>query len=358
MKTICIVGTVGLPANYGGFETLAENLVRHHDTNGLGSQLVVYCSGKSYPERRARYIGAELRYIELNANGVASILYDIVSMLSAVAKGCDTILVLGVSGAIALPWLRWFTRTRIVTNIDGLEWKREKWSASARWFLRFSEKLAVRFSHTVIADNKGIADHVNQAYGKGCQVIAYGGDHAVAVTASRCEHAGLPEKFALALCRIEPENNVAMILDAFGPLVDQSLVFVGNWQSSAFGRELRARHAANAHLHLLDPIYDVALLRDLRNRATVYIHGHSAGGTNPSLVEMMHFGVPIIAFDCIYNQYSTEGKALYFSTASELARLNSTLDAQKSAAIGEAMAEIARNRYSWQAIGTAYFELL
>ena len=354
---IAILGTVGIPAVYGGFETLAENLARFHQVNRLPGRLAVYCSAGSYPARPKTFLGAELRYVRLNANGVSSILYDIVSLFSAMWRS-DVILLLGVSGAIALPWVRLLSRARIVTNIDGLEWKRDKWSRPARWFLRFSERLAVRFSHEVITDNAGIAEHVVQAYGRQSHVIAYGGDHAVSVPEQPYMEKTLPERYALALCRIEPENNVAMILEAFTKRPGMPLVFVGNWRNSAFGRELRQRYGAVSHLYLLDPVYDVGILRWLRGRATVYVHGHSAGGTNPSLVEMMHFGIPILAFDCIYNRYSTDNKASYFTDADGLRELVNNLTPATAEEMGRAMKHIAQARYTWDVVGRAYFDLL
>lgn len=358
MKTIAVLGTVGIPASYGGFETLAENLARFHQTKGLQSRLVVYCSTKAYGARPAQCLGAELRYVGLNANGASSIAYDVVSLFSAAWRGSDVILLLGVSGAIALPLLRLFSRARIVTNIDGLEWKRDKWSRPARRFLRFSEKLAVRFSHEVITDNAGIADHVTHAYGRPSHVIPYGGDHAVSVSERPFTDKPLPERYALALCRIEPENNVAMILEAFARTPAMPLVFVGNWGYNEFGRALQARYSQMPHLHLLDPIYDVGLLRGLRGRAALYVHGHSAGGTNPSLVEMMHFGVPVLAFDCIYNRYTTEDQALFFCDANELTGALASLAPEVAGQVGAAMLRIARDRYTWDAVGEAYFKLL
>lgn len=358
VRRIGILGTVGIPASYGGFETLAENLTRFHKANEFTDKLVVYCSAKSYPTRPDTYLEAELRYIGLNANGVSSIPYDIVSLFSAVWQRSDVILLLGVSGAIALPLVRLLSHARIVTNIDGIEWKREKWKGLARWFLRFSERMAVRFSHELIADNAGIAEHVVQSYGRDCHVIAYGGDHALEVPARPYDGAKLPPRYALALCRIEPENNVAMILEAFAQQTDWPLVFVGNWQNSAYGRALVATYGMLPHLILLDPVYDLGVLRGLRSGAGLYVHGHSAGGTNPSLVEMMHFGLPILAFDCVYNRYTTEEAALFFAGPEELTQTLATLTDQASRTVGNALLRVARLRYTWAEVGKAYFHLL
>ncbi len=358
MKIISILGTVGIPASYGGFETLAENLARFHKSSNLSGELVVYCSEKSYPTQQNAHLGARLRYIKLHANGVSSVPYDIISLLAAVRHRSDVILLLGVSGAVALPLVRLLSRARIVTNIDGIEWKRAKWKGLSRWFLRFSEWMAVRFSHEVVADNAGIAEHVVKSYRRDCHVIAYGGDHALQAPSKPYEGAALPSRYALALCRIEPENNVAMILEAFAASPEMPMVFVGNWNNSNFGRELRQRYADVPHLHLLDPIYDVGVLRTLRGNAAIYVHGHSAGGTNPSLVEMMHFGVPILAYDCIFNRCTTEEKALFFSDAAALRHALNALDAEEAARIGRDMIRIAEARYTWDAVGRAYFKIL
>ncbi|EEW24563.1 DUF1972 domain-containing protein [Rhodobacter ferrooxidans] len=358
MTRIAILGTVGVPASYGGFETLAENLVRYGGQHAPSDDLLVYCSARAYPDRPPRFLSARLRYIPLQANGAQSIPYDVWSLFDAVARRADVIVLLGVSGALALPFVRLVSRARIVTNIDGIEWQRAKWQGLARLVLRLSERAAVRWSHAVIADNQGIADHVRQTYQADCQVIAYGGDHALATVADGFSDGDPGGRYALALCRIEPENNVAMILEAFAAMPDQPLVFVGNWNNSAYGRALRDHFARCANIRLCDPVYRPGKLRALRDRAWLYVHGHSAGGTNPSLVEMMHFAIPVLAHGCNFNRFTTEDAAQYFLTANELATAVRALDAETAAVIGQRMSRIARARYTWEKVGEAYFRLI
>lgn len=356
-RRLAIIGTVGVPGKYGGFETLAENLVRYHHNTGRRDRLAVYCSANNYPEQADRYLSAELEYLPLSANGAQSIPYDVLSMLRALRRRETDLLVLGVSGCIFLPVLRMISRARVICNIDGIEWKREKWQGAAKWFLRLSEKLAVRHSDVVIADNEAIAEYIRDSYGKDCHVIAYGGDHALDYSGEANAPEGLPDRFALALCRIEPENNVHVILEALDGR-ETPLVFVGNWDNSAYGRDLKARYGDSTNLYLLDPIYDPRALYAVRKRALVYLHGHSAGGTNPSLVEMMHFGVPILAHGCTFNRHTTEGKARYFQSPAELAEHFFSLDPADAAQIGSSMQEIAQRKYTWDQIGKAYFDLL
>ena len=171
---VAIIGTVGVPANYGGFETLVEQLVRHNSSDEI--QYAVYCSKKSYDEERWVYHGAKTEYVGLNANGMQSIPYDILSLVKA-ARNSDVILVLGVSGCAFLPIFRLFSKKKLVINIDGLEHRRDKWNKWARRFLKFSEKQAVKYGDVIITDNKGITDYVMEEYGKPSELIAYGGDH-------------------------------------------------------------------------------------------------------------------------------------------------------------------------------------
>lgn len=352
-----ILGTVGVPGRYGGFETLAENLVRQHHARGSGTDLAVYCSSPAYDVQPSNYLGASLYYSRWKANGLQSVLYDATTLLQCVWRGCDVVLLLGVSGASILPVIRLVSRMRIVTNVDGIEWRRDKWKGLARHFLRFSEWMAVRFSHEVVADNQGIADYLSGTYGISPKVIAYGGDHAVNLPSDACSAVRSPPcspGYALALCRIEPENNIDMILEAFASS-QCDLVFVGNWDCSNYGRQLRSKYAACANLHLVNPIYDPEDLYRIRIAASFYVHGHSAGGTNPSLVEMMHFGLPVIAFDCVYNRHTTEDRAEYFHSSLDL---SARIAGEMRTDDGARMKEIANRKYRWSVVADQYFEML
>lgn len=355
-NVIAIVGTVGIPACYGGFETLVENLARFHQDKAMPGRLVVYCSSKAYRKRQNTYLGAELRYVGLKANGPASILYDVVSILSA-ARRCSVILVLGVGGTVALPLVRLFSRARVVTNVDGIEWKRKKWSNLARWWLHKSENWALRYSDEVLADNQGIATYLFEKYGRECAVIPYGGDHAVHCAAKAQREVVLPVDYALHVGRIEPENNVEMMLEAFSHLPGMPIVVVGNWGNSAYGKDLKQRFAEFSNLHLLDPVYDPGALHKIRSNARMYIHGQSVGGTSPALVEMMHFGVPIAAYDCVYNRHTTEDKALFFKDAQELASRVKALVPEAARDVGQDMQRVALERYTWDVVGQAYYDL-
>ena len=354
-KKVAIIGIVGLPANYGGFESFTEFFVKQLKGR---FDFTVYCSSRAYSKRIDEYEGVHLKYLPLNANGIQSIPYDMWAILDAL-RYADSLLILGVSGCTLLPLLRLFgCRRRIVVNIDGLEWRRDKWNAAARWFLKYSERCAVEHADAVVGDNKVIADYVAAEYGKPCELIEYGADHQhpQPVTPEACrKYPFLKGAYACGVCRIEPENNVALILEAFGEGASLPLVMVGNWNKSEYGRTLRKQYANHPGIHLLDPIYDIAQLNVLRSNCALYLHGHSCGGTNPSLIEAMYLGLPIAAFDVNFNRETTEGRAFYFSDLNSLRVLIARPVPVDS---GRIMREIAERRYTWRRISDLYADLL
>lgn len=358
MINVAIIGSQGVPAAYGGFESLVENLLGDNCPSDI--HYTVFCSSRDMePYEGGEYRGATLRYVPLHANGIQSIPYDILSMLRSL-RGYDAILILGVSGCLFLPVIRKMTRARIIVNIDGLEHRRQKWGNMARRILRASEAMAVRYADIVVGDNQGIVDYVRETYGKDAVMIAYGGDQAArnvdgAVASSLLESYGLAERaYALSLCRIEPENNCEMILESFADdRLSLPLVFIGNWHHSAYAQALRSRYSGVSSIRILDAIYDLDKLWVIRSHAALYVHGHSAGGTNPSLVEAMYAGVPIAAYDVNYNRYTTGGHASYFSDCPSLRKIASSPDATQ----GRALREHAFQQYRWADIARQYAAL-
>jgi glycosyltransferase involved in cell wall biosynthesis len=289
-----------------------------------------------------------------------SIPYDALSLWQAARSGHATALLLGVSGAGVLPLIRATSRMRVITHVDGLEWQRPKWGRAARAVLKRSEAMAVRWSHEVIADNPRIAAHIRKTYGREPVEIAYGHEHALTVAPADIADLGLPSDYALTVARAEPENNLALILAAFDSHPPRlPLVVMANWQATAHGRSLHARYGGNPHIRLLQAEYDPGRLRAIRERAVIYVHGHSAGGTNPSLVEMMGFGLPIAAWNCGFNRATTENVAAYFESPESLRALIPVLsDPRRAEAMGAELREIARRRYRWRDVTAAYFDLL
>ena len=239
-------------------------------------------------------------------------------------------------------------------NIDGLEYRRAKWKGWVKKFLKFSEKCAVRFANVIITDNKGIQDYVKQEYRKDTTLIAYGGNHAlIDITKEReaeiLKQYGLePGGYSMSVCRIEPENNCHMTLEAFKNN-KKRLVFIGNWYRNDYSKNLREEYSKYSNITLLNSIYDLEILYTLRKNAKYYIHGHSAGGTNPSLVEAMFFGRPILSFDVVYNRETTKNKAHYYKSIEELQELVS-----QKVDNGKVLLKIAQERYTWAQIASEY----
>tara|TARA_R110000868_G_scaffold411493_3_gene704659 strand:- start:24033 stop:25109 length:1077 start_codon:yes stop_codon:yes gene_type:complete len=352
-KKVSVIGTVGLPANYGGWETLVDHL-----TKNLSQEIdfEVYCSAKRYSVKLEDYNGAKLKYVNLDANGAQSIPYDVVSILMSM-KSSDTLLILGVSGCVFLPILKLFSKKKVVVNIDGLEWKRAKWGVFAKWFLKVSESIAVRFSDVTVSDNKAIQDYILSEYGKRSELIAYGADHVKRVGYDDVDiyrYPFLNKSYVFKVCRIEPENNVHVILEAFVSITNYDLVIVGNWANSEYGINLKKLYSSVSHVHLLDPIYNQDELNKLRGNCNIYVHGHSAGGTNPSLVEAMFLGLPIIAYAISYNKETTQGFAKYFSDVVDLKAILSSIDSVELSFIADKMKDIADVNYTWQRVSDQY----
>tara|TARA_B100000989_G_C19527914_1_gene467930 strand:+ start:331 stop:1434 length:1104 start_codon:yes stop_codon:yes gene_type:complete len=357
LKKIAIIGIAGIPANYGGFETLVDYITKDLNQN---FNITVYCSTKSYPNKLITYNDCKLHYINLKANGIQSILYDIRSIFHAI-KYADILLILGVSGCVILPLIKLFSKKKIIVNIDGLEWKRQKWNGFAKRFLKLSERFAVKVSDAVIGDNKFIQDYIGQKYGKKAHLIAYGGDHCSNKTLSQKtlkKYPFLNAQYAFKVCRIEPENNIEMILEAFTQIDKIHLVLIGNWSNSYFGNKIRSLYGSFENIYLLNPIYDNNILDQIRSNCKIYIHGHSAGGTNPSLVEAMYMKLPVFCFDVVFNKITTKGKAKYFKTSEELKHLLTSVNDRELKQVANDLFEISKKEYKWSLISKKYQEIL
>lgn len=356
-KKISIIGTVGIPAKYGGFETLTEYLTKYLNKD---YNITVFCSSKAYESKTTSHNNCKLEYIDLNANGIQSIPYDIVSLMKSL-KFADTILILGVSGCIALPFIKLFNKkVKILTNIDGLEWKRDKWNKYVKWFLKFSEKLAVKYSDTIISDNKVIQEYVKNEYNINSVLIAYGADHVERFEIPDNLYSLYPflrNKYAFTVCRIEPENNIHMILEGMSKYKKLDFVIIGNWDSSTYGLNLKNEYQDFDNIQILDPIYDQKILNQIRSNCYIYLHGHSAGGTNPSLVEAMALNLPIFAYDINYNKETTNHQAKYFSSPEELINLLHETNESSLNKIANNLFEIAKEEYTWKNISNKYSKL-
>lgn len=356
-RSLSIVGIVGVPASYGGFETLVENLLQDMTKE---VEVNVFCENEHYNDKLDTYKGASLSYLRFKANGVQSILYDFIALIKSMYKN-DVILVLGVSAAFFFPIIRLFSNSKIISHIDGLEWKRDKWGYFEKKYLKISEYFAVKFSHIIISDNKAIQDYVLGNYKKQSELITYGADHVIKSEKGRFvdKYPFLNQPYFFSVCRIEPENNIQIQLEALAKSnVNIPYVVVGNWMASDYGKNLYKKFNDVRYIKLLNPIYEEVELNALRSNCFAYIHGHSAGGTNPSLVEAMYLGVPIISFDVNYNRETTSNQAIFFSNCEELKDIINNIESFNLSDVATKLNKLALDNYLWKKINNAYIKLI
>ena len=354
---IHIVGIVGVPGSYGGFETLVDHLLESATIQADGC--IVYCEEKVVANQGEKYKGAKLVPLKWRANGWQSIFFDLCAIWLASRIG-GKVLILGTSATFALPIYKFlFPQVHYIVNMAGLEWSREKWGLVARIYLKFNERIAAKFSHSFITDNQGLQDYIREKYNKDSIMIPYGGDQILDAISNPdvFSEFDLPEQFDFAMARAQIDNNMEIILRAYAKS-GLELVYVSNWSSSRFGVEMLEKYADIANLHLIGPIYDVGKIKALYMRTRSYVHGHSAGGTNPVLVESMWARLPILAFDVSFNRHTTENKAFYFTTPEDLAKISAALTGAQRSDCADMLFSVASNKYKWKHIRTAYEALL
>ena len=358
---IHIVGTAGIPANYGGFETLAEQLSMKLTEVG-DVEVTVYCSGwrrkaQSFSANRVRRI-----FFPISAHGARGLIYDLLSLIFSGLAGADVVLLLGAAPGIFLPLFRVLCpNVLVVVNIDGVEWRREKWGVGTKFFLKLAETLAAKYSDAVVADNVEISKLLLERLGIDSELIAYGGDHVSTSPkgelANELKDARALNGYDLFVGRAELENNLHIICAAYASKAHLHLLVVTNATTTPFGRRLLRDFSGFKNITFADPIFDVDKLSLIRKNARLFLHGHSAGGTNPALVEAMFFEKQIYCYDCAFNRETTENKALYWKSVEDIHALleggkNGTFDC------GLSLLRIAHRRYRWEVIVEDYRRLL
>ena len=340
---VAFIGSAGIPNRYGGFEAFLENCAPEIAARTCST--TVTCDRSLYTDRTPMYQGVQRLFLRTPANGGWSIIHDLIAFMRVFTNSTH-IVVLGVSGG---PWFPLFrllcalTGKRLLVNIDGVEWRRHKFSLPQRLLLRCFDALAQRCAHTVIYDNAALLDFVFAGCRKKAVQIGYSGDHVLRMPAVVRQ-----ASTGLTVCRIEPENNIDMLIEGVLRSRLNRYTIVGNWTYSDYGRQLRKRHTGEPRLQLLNPIYDPERLATLRESCDVYIHGHSVGGTNPSLVEMLFYDCRLLCFDVPFHRETSGHCAQYFGSAAALAAL---LDESNDAAGDRALR---RNRFTCSVIARSY----
>ncbi len=357
---LAILGTRGIPNNYGGFEQFAEFI-----SVGLvekGHDVTVY-NPRVHPYKADEYKGVKIIHISSPENiigSAANFYYDFYCLKDAAKRNFDVIYEAGYATCSPFYYLLNNTNTRLITNMDGLEWKRSKWGLITKRLMQFLEKLAVRKSHYLVSDNKGIQEYYRSQFNKESFFVAYGADLALGVDKTYLKKFDVKEgDYYILIARMEPENNIDIILDAYKQTSNEAtFLVVGNYKTK-YGDYLYKKYN-NGTIKFLGSIYDKPALDALRFYSKAYLHGHSVGGTNPSLLEAMASGAFIIAHKNIFNESVLKKNALYFESKSELTGIfkdiNSLYDFNRDTFIENNIKEITSN-YSWHSIVNRYEEI-
>lgn len=362
MKKVVLIGTNGIPAHYGGIETLAEYLARDLNED---YDLYCYCSKTPKEKQLKEYRNTTLIYTNWRANGWQSIFYDGFTILRSLFK-YDVLVVLGCSCPPAL-WLKVLFHKPIVLNaIGGKETEKVR---GAKMFgkievaiKKWMEGIQAHYADYVIIDNAANVELFEKKHHVKALLAEYGGDHAVAepVTPEMLnKYPFLNGKYDVTVSRAQEDMNIHMVIDAYKQVPERTVVIVSNWQKSEYGQNLYAENAGKyPNIILLNAIYDQKELNTIRSNAALYLHTHSMCGTAPSLVEAMYLGLPVICFKVPTNLETTEHKSIYFETVPELVDALHELNDDTIDQLKKDMKEIANRRYYWERISGIYKECI
>ncbi len=362
-RSVLILGTRGLPAAHGGFETFAEQLSLF--LVGRGWHVAVYCQHDVATVTRPPWVdswkGVERINIQISRKGPqASLEFDWHSIRDA-ARRDGLCLVLGYNSAIFLPYLRMMGRT-VVTNMDGVEWRRQKWNRPVRAWFWINEWIAAWTSHHLIADHPAIADHLATRRSRtAVSMITYGGVPVDSAALEPLNRLGLArDRYFVSVARIEPENNILSIIEAFTRRPRGCKLVVLGTLDDRFPYHRAVKAAVNHEVLLPGPIYDAESVRALRFHARAYMHGHTVGGTNPSLVEALWAGNAVIAHDNIFNRWTAGDAQFFFSDVDGCDAMIETVltDSARVTTARTAARHRAAETFEWRSVLEAYEQRL
>ncbi|WP_448625447.1 DUF1972 domain-containing protein [Geodermatophilus sp. URMC 64] len=352
-----MVGTRGVPARYGGFETAVEQVGRR--LVARGHDVVVYCrTTTGQIERPVEHLGMRLVHLPAaRKRALETLSHSALSIAHLLAHRTDAAIVFNAANAPLLPALR-LARIPVATHVDGLEWKRAKWGPTGQRYYRTAECLAVRWSDVLIADAEGIADYYRREFAAPTTLLTYGAP-LIAPGSDRLAELGLePGGYHLVVARFEPENHVDVIVDGYRrSAASKPLVVVG---SAPYADEYTARvHGlADDRVRFLGGVWDQVQLDQLYAHAYTYVHGHSVGGTNPSLLRALGAGAAVVAYDVDFNREVAADAGRYFADAADVAVLLEEAEASPHAVVeAGAVARVLAGRYDWDDVADGYERL-
>lgn len=355
---IAMIGTRGVPARYGGFETAVEEIGRRLAAGG--HEVTVYTRGEKHPE--PTYLGMKLVHLPAVKKKVAETLsHTALSVGHAAVRRPQVALVFNAANAPLLPVLRTL-RIPVATHVDGLEWKRAKWSGAGQRYYKTVEKLAVRWSDALISDAVGIQDYYRETFGASSVFIPYGAPILGETDTGKLREAGYePGGFHLIVARFEPENHLHVKIEGFrASRATRPLVVVGSAPySDTYTARLHELAGGDPRIRFVGGVWDQDLLDAYYAGALTYLHGHSVGGTNPSLLRAMGAGASVLAYDVNFNREVLGDSGRFFGDAASLAAAVEAAEADPAgtALLGEAARKRAAESYVWDDVARAYEKL-
>ena len=350
---IAVLGSRGIPNRYGGFEEMAERVaplwVR------AGHEVVVYATS-DHPEKVEFHEGVRVKHIfnpEHTIGLAGQFIYDYLCILDARKEDFDIYLQLGYTTSAI--WSFLWPKSKTAINMDGIEHRRAKYRGVLSVFLRWSERRGVRRSKLLVADNPMIAEYLTK-YSTSCTTIAYGAEVVEQSDASALKKMNLPHTdYVLHIGRIQPDNHIKEILES-AKQSGKVLITIGDY-TNRYGRQLQKRFKDCSSIYFPGTVYDKNILNELRLNCDAYLHGHSAGGTNPALLEAMGCGAFILAHNNPFNASTLGGLGALWSDHNELSDLLRNLPNQE---FKSKQRELSRNRirasFNWEDIATQYLD--
>lgn len=355
---IGILGTRGIPNAYGGFEQFAQYLAKGLEQKG--HEVYVYNSS-DHPYQEPQWKGIRIIHCkdwEGTIGTAGQFIYDYNCLKDARKRNFDVLLQLGYTSNSV--WHRIWPKGMLnVINMDGLEWKRSKYGALTRKFLERAEAWAARHADVMVADSIAIRDYLLEKYGREAIYIPYGAEIPEHYSVKALERWDLqPDGYFLLMARMEPENNVEMIIQGWlSSSKAAPLVLIGN-TGNEFGQYLVKKYRDD-RLRYIGAIYDQEVVNALRHYSKLYLHGHSVGGTNPSLLEAMACGCAIAAHDNPFNRAIPGEDADYFSSPEDIRSImDRDVDPVLATTRKERNIEKIKTLYNWSKIIDAYEKVL
>lgn len=355
---IAFVSTRGIPNNYGGLEEFTE-----HVSVGLvkkGHDVIVY-NPHNHPYDKPLFNGVRIKkkYSPENKIGTAAnFIYDYLSLRDAIrTEKCDAVLVCGYTTTSVLFYVCPFRKSKVITNIDGLEWKRSKWSPAIQKLTKWFERIAIDKSHALIADNVGIEKYLDENFQKKSYFIPYAANLLDKPDESVLQKYGLEKNnYHIIIARLEPENNIEIILDGVRLASSPDKIHIFANPNTKYGQYLVDRYRDTDKIVFKSWVSGQDTLNHLRHFSKVYFHGHSVGGTNPSLLEAMAAGTFIAGHDNIFNRNVLGNDALFFKNPEEVKNIidNYAMHEKSRSTFATNNIEKIKNFYNWSNITNMY----